>query len=129
MAGKAELSRNLEPERSPTDSAGPIVEDFDPKRTKKRDDPVFQKAAELFGLGYTTPQVAKLLVKHLVPNGQGRPLEQNLSHARQKVRNWSKRQDFRVFVYQKAGVRWNWEILGFFKGVATRAKRVGVDPE
>lgn len=88
---------------------------------------VREAAAKLYGQSISRPKIARILVDHLVPNNRHRPLEQRLSQARTKLRQWERDPKFRDLVYDLSVVKLDLatpEILG---GVARKAKAGRVD--
>lgn len=119
MAGQAEPRENRELDISPPNHPN------DPGGAHR--DLVRSHAAKLYGQGWSRPKVARLMVNHLVPYGQDRPLEQRLSQARAKLRRWESDEKFRDMVYHRAVVEIDMATPGIIKGVIGKAKRGRVD--
>ena len=102
-----------------------------PEPTASRDQ-VREVAAKLYGQGYERKHIARMMIDHLVPiktfeDGTPRPLEQRLSQARTKLRNWEHQQDFRDLVYRKAVVKLDLQTPAVLGGVLKKAKKGRVD--
>lgn len=90
-------------------------------------DVVRRRAAELFGQGFTVPQIARVLVDQLVPVAtRKKPLEQKLSQARRKLRMWKYNDEFRDMVYQCAVTELDWETPKILRGIMGAAKKGNV---
>lgn len=102
-----------------------------PTPTATRDQ-VREVAAKLYGQGYERKHIARLMLDHLVPvktfdDGTPRPLEQRLSQARTKLRNWEHQQDFRDMVYRLSVVKLDLQTPAILGGIAKKAKKGRVD--
>lgn len=85
-------------------------------------------AAKLYGQGYKRPQIARILRPHLITDMMlGRPMDQQLSTARAKLRRWERDQKFRDLIYGGAVIKLDLEMPSIFKGIASKAKRGRVD--
>lgn len=123
LAGQAENGAAQELERQ-----DPVGLPEDPREIRADRDIVREAAAKLYGQGYRRPQIARILRKHLITaNMKTRPMDQQLSTARAKLRGWERDQKFRDMVYKDAIVKLDLEMPMIFKGVAAKAKRGRVD--
>lgn len=119
MAGQAEPTPNTELDTSPN------VHPNDSGGTHR--DLVRGHAAKLYGQGWSRSKVARIMLNHLVTNGQDRPEEQRLSQARAKLRRWEQDEKFRDMIYRKAVVDLDLATPEILQGVAKKAKRGRVD--
>lgn len=88
--------------------------------------PLQTTVAKLYGAGMKRSEIARALVDHLVPNGKDRPLEQRLSQARTKLKNWEHSQSFRDMVYQFAVVKVDMATPDIFQALVKKAKKGNV---
>lgn len=93
----------------------------------ERRDIVRQAAAKLYGQSIKRPQIARILVDHLVPNNRDRPLEQRLSQARTRLAKWERDPKFRDLIYNLAVVKLDLQAPEILGGIAKKAKRGRVD--
>jgi hypothetical protein len=128
MAGKAHPEDYLEyPEQHPEDPRRPIPVPDGIPGTKVTWNDLRETVAQMYGRGIPRKVIARTLVDYLVPNNRHRPLEQRLSQARQKLRNWEHTLEFRDRVYEIALVELDLESPAILKGLAKKAKRGRVD--
>jgi hypothetical protein len=90
-------------------------------------DAVRVTAAKLYGQGLERAKIARVMVNLLVPHRQHRPLEQRISQARTKLRQWEMSQDFRDLVYQHAVVKLDMATPGIFNALVKSARKGRVD--
>lgn len=90
-------------------------------------DAVRETAAKMYGAGLKRSAIARALVDYLVPNGKERPLEQRLSQARNRLRNWERTESFRDMVYNLAVVKLDMGTPDVFKGLLKSGKKGRVD--
>ena len=90
-------------------------------------DNVQKAAAELYGRGYSRPQIARALQKHLVGPQVGRNMEQRLQRCRQKLKKWETRQHFRDMVYATAVIELDMSTPAILRGIAKKGKGGRVD--
>jgi hypothetical protein len=84
-------------------------------------------AAKLYGQGLERAKIARVMVNVLVQNGQHRPLEQRVSQARRKLRQWEASPAFRDLVYTHAVVKLDMATPGIFNALVKSAKKGRVD--
>lgn len=95
-------------------------------------DAVRLTAAKMYAVGIKRPAIARALVEYLYPfrefeDGVPIPLEQQLTAARRKLRNWEKDDKFRDLVYKHSVIGLDMATPDILKGLAKRAKRGRVD--
>lgn len=124
MAGQAKPGTDIEVPslgaRVPPPNTAPMLSG--PER-----DAVREVAAKLYGQGIPRAKIARMMVDHLVPNGRDRPLEQRLSQARNKLRNWERDDKFRDLIYNLAVVKLDLQTPQILGGVGRKAKAGRVD--
>lgn len=89
---------------------------------------VKETAAKLYGQGFSRPKIARILRKHLITElMRTRPMEQQLTAARARLKAWEKQDDFRDLVYNLAIVKLDLATPQIIAGVTKQAKRGRVD--
>lgn len=83
-------------------------------------------AAQLLGRGYSVGQVAERMVDYIIQNSK-RPRTVRLKMARNRIRSWQKRAEFRDVVWNNAVVRLDNETPQILAGIAKKAKAGRVD--
>lgn len=125
----SELAGPAEPDATQEISTvDPVGLPEDPREVRADRDICREAAAKLYGAGYKRPQIARILLKHLITTNMAtRPMDQQLSAARTRLRAWERDQKFRDMIYKDAVVKLDLEMPGIFKGLAVKAKRGRVD--
>jgi hypothetical protein len=82
--------------------------------------------AKLYGQGWKRPQIARAMLKHLATNTH-RPVEQQLSQVRKKLKRWEQSQSFRDLIWELAVVDLDLDSPAILRGIARSAKRGRVD--
>lgn len=88
---------------------------------------VKETAAKLYGAGMERAKIARAMVNVLVPRGQDRPLEQRLSQARTKLRNWEAQEEFRNMIYRFATIKLDMATPSIFQALIKQGKKGRVD--
>lgn len=96
------------------------------------DEEVRLAAARLYGQGYERRQIARILLPHLArtthfEDGTKRPMEQRLSTARRKLRQWEQSEKFRDLVYNESVVKLDLATPKILSGIAGKARSGRVD--
>jgi len=92
-------------------------------------DPIKLMAAQLYGRGYTRPQIARVLTEHLaMPQFRDHPHHaDNMRYVRKRLRKWEMETEFRDLIYQQAVAELDLKVPDILEGVAGQAKRGRVD--
>lgn len=89
---------------------------------------VKQAAARLYGQGYKRPQIAKILLAHLITDEmKTRPPDQQSRAARGVLVRWERTPSFRDLIWGQALVKLDLETPAMMAGVMKKAKRGRVD--
>lgn len=121
MAGRAQNEEPKNLPRHPNDPTGP-----QDSTVVVPGQAVRETAAKLYGQGFERAKIARMMVDHLVPNGRERPLEQRLSQARTKLRNWEMTDSFRDMVWRLSVVKLDMASPAILTAVGKKAKRGNV---
>lgn len=85
-----------------------------------------EHAAKLYGLGFKRAEIARALLDYLVPD-DGRPMDQRMTAARQKVKRWEVQPTFRDMVHERALVALDMQGPNIYEAIGRQAKRGKID--